>query len=984
MIFLLFFVSICLLALAVYCQLRMFRLRKKSEKILASLVLGAANIIFSTYVLSELRWINSYGYLAVQAVIAVATLLVFFMFRQKVSPSRHTAHFDGAPISQDVFLKKVLLVLLGAISLAALVNLFLAIYVPPNNYDSMTYHLSRVGYWLQHMTLRHYYTQDARQTFSPPDAEILILWVVAFLKSDLLANCFQWLAYCGTGVAVYCTGRVLGFSRRGSLFSALTYLSLPMVVLQSSSTQNDLVVTFFAITFFYFFHSGLKEKNSRNLLLSGIACGLAVGTKGTIFYMAPAIAIVSLIFAVRFKIQPRLYFKWVAFCLCGVILFGAYNYVLNYKDFGNPFAPEEFIHRVEGKETLGKTVGNIVRYGYDAVDFRGLPEILVNPLNHLKQTVGERLLSTPFITKENTLNGFSFHPPRAYEEDVGWFGFLGFFFILPIFLWFFFRVIMTKTLDEKWAYAFIGLFFFVFFCFSQAYTPYKGRYFVLTFAFEAPLVAAIAGGKMTRAKKTLIVLVSLVATYACLEATLVNSKKLVIPLRGHPSVFHADFYQKRYVFGGAPQLESFARFIDGVAVGGSRLGHVVGENTWDYTFFGRRFSRTVIPIKPGEFMEHQEFDPWHVFVKGGENDVIRKHDLDFLIVSVGESRAEHSFDPVFLNNYPSYIKSYKYFRVMPGQGGWNEVVGNYLAHSADIALDYERLLNLFSLSANLSIPQRILLDYASQNDIKRVSFVRGVNMPPGKGLLLRGSDDEKTWSVLVRADKPEDDIDLQGKVEGNARFLNLVDEKGKTFAVIPVGVNGSFSYKVSLKKMPHIGTHWRLFQLRVPEIEESSIPVVRVDYSRLRQRFRINLLADGNSDGISSKGLYGLEGRGANQWRWTDGKASVKFFLLQRELPLMLKLTCYRPADPGNLRINFSGHRIVLPHFAHEGLNTFYLRIDPNWLESDGVQSVTVENTPFVPDADGKSTDTRRLGLRIEEMSIYYGAGLSSHISGNR
>ena len=41
----------------------------------------------------------------------------------------------------------------------------------PNNWDSMTYHLTRVEHWMQRQTVIHYATNNVRQVSQPPLAE---------------------------------------------------------------------------------------------------------------------------------------------------------------------------------------------------------------------------------------------------------------------------------------------------------------------------------------------------------------------------------------------------------------------------------------------------------------------------------------------------------------------------------------------------------------------------------------------------------------------------------------------------------------------------------------------------------------------------------------------------------------------------------------------------------------------------------------------
>src|SRR3712207_6878589 len=105
--------------------------------------------------------------------------------------------------------------------------------------------MPRVGYYLQFRSLDHYPTMIPRQVFYPANAEILILWPVAFLRSDRLANTVQLAAWALTAAAVYGLGRQVGLRPGAALFGAGAFALLPQPVLQSTSAHNDLVVASF-------------------------------------------------------------------------------------------------------------------------------------------------------------------------------------------------------------------------------------------------------------------------------------------------------------------------------------------------------------------------------------------------------------------------------------------------------------------------------------------------------------------------------------------------------------------------------------------------------------------------------------------------------------------------------------------------------------------------------------------------------------------
>ncbi|WP_298355788.1 hypothetical protein [Runella sp.] len=132
---------------------------------------------------------------------------------------------------------------------------FLAIYAPPNNVDSINYHLTRVVCWLQNHNVKHYPTFHVQQLYHNVMSEYLLLHVLALSGTDYFLNLVQWSAMIGTVFGIGLISKELGFSLQNQVIVGVLQLSLPIGILEASTTQNDYVATFFFISFLYF---GLK------------------------------------------------------------------------------------------------------------------------------------------------------------------------------------------------------------------------------------------------------------------------------------------------------------------------------------------------------------------------------------------------------------------------------------------------------------------------------------------------------------------------------------------------------------------------------------------------------------------------------------------------------------------------------------------------------------------------------------------------------
>ena len=142
--------------------------------------------------------------------------------------------------------------LAAATATLLLVLLAVGLVAAPNNFDSMTYHLPRVMHWLQNGSVAHYPTTATRQNMLPPLAEFMLAHVVALTGSDRFVHVVQWAALVGCVTAGSLTARQFGCGAWGQALAGLFAATLPMAVLQATSTKNDLVAAFFLLSALYY------------------------------------------------------------------------------------------------------------------------------------------------------------------------------------------------------------------------------------------------------------------------------------------------------------------------------------------------------------------------------------------------------------------------------------------------------------------------------------------------------------------------------------------------------------------------------------------------------------------------------------------------------------------------------------------------------------------------------------------------------------
>jgi 4-amino-4-deoxy-L-arabinose transferase-like glycosyltransferase len=812
----LFIVSITLVSFTVYSQQKILKLPDRIDRVLVWFVLFPANIVLITTILSELYWISLNGYLVLQTVFALVWLGIYYKFRPPTGePSKPSAGNNGLD-EPNIILRRTLQVFLGVIVLAALFRFFIGIYTPVTLHDSWTCHLARVGYWLQHGTMHHYNTQTAIQNYQAPNVQILMLWTVAFLKSDILANLVQWFAYCGLGFALYQATMNLGHGKTDSLLSSLVFLSLPMVVLQSISTFYDLGVTFFAITFLYFFHSGIKNKQNNRMLLSGISFGLAVGAKGTIYYMLPAIFLVCIGLIIIYKPGLRFFKRIVVYFFLGLLCFGVYNYIQNYKSYGNIFASQEDIkavHRHAGIN-LEKTFLNFIKHGYESIEFTGLPDFMIKYLNKQKKIFFDKYLGQKYISKYG--RKFTFRAFDGYNnsERVGWFGILGTLIIIPTLLYFFFSIFYIRSREnlERWFYAFIPATFYLIFCMLQVYTHNKSRYFVLPFAFLIPLTAFVFKRKRQSLKIILFIIVTLIAIKTTVLNSIYSKHK---PLIGKKTIFNNSYYQNNAMLHPRHDVP-LLRFVNEFTKPNSRIGHILNANEKEYFFFGKNFDRTVIPVEKSE-------------LKNGEISIIDKYNLDFLVLDVplGEGSTNSSyFDPCY--SAALFARRPAYLRVIPPGKNWYKTINNYFSSTAEPTVkEIQNYIQVFSCANNLNIPLKIFLHKAEGiKGLKPVIIGKQVIELPLRKTVIKWNYGARSSNIIAFT-RPGSVIAVNGKVNGKQGVVTVVDEIGNSVMDIPVQQNGRFEKQFPVELLREKNSKYKLFQIKT-EWPKSDVKILTV------------------------------------------------------------------------------------------------------------------------------------------------------------
>lgn len=291
------------------------RLGSLVSTVLAVYLALVVNLAVVTRALSPFGAVTRPGVGGAEAALLAAAILVWWRGGRPV-PSTAPA----LAVARSVMRDPVTGVFLGVVGCLLAYELALVLSVPPNNWDSLTYHLARTAAWFQHGGI--YWIPNAPSAnFNefPSLAEQQILFMFVATGKGALFALPQYLAELASLVAVFGAARRLGFAPRASASAACLLATLSFVALESTTAQNDLFAASFPVVAACLILGGSRVE----LALAGVAVALGIGAKPTTVLVLPVLVWLVLLRGRR-AIVPAL-----AGGLAGLLAVGMWTYVFN-------------------------------------------------------------------------------------------------------------------------------------------------------------------------------------------------------------------------------------------------------------------------------------------------------------------------------------------------------------------------------------------------------------------------------------------------------------------------------------------------------------------------------------------------------------------------------------------------------------------------------------------------------------------------------
>ena len=525
--------------LPILCFAALLRRDNFRASFLTSAITGSLFVVFSTEILSWFKLIAFAPVLVCWSVYLCS--LLAWRFNSKAAAQKATC--ERTNLSQNL--------VLALLACVVVLTGITAIVAAPNNFDSLTYHLPRVMHWIQNRSVAHYPTNIDRQLVLAPFSEYVIMHFQILSGCDRFANCVQWFAMVGAALGGSLIARALKGSLNCQIVSAAIAVSVPMGLLQSTSTQNDYVVTFWLVCLVYFIIQAKGQSGAKHALLVGICLALAIFTKGTAYLVAAPFMLMYLWQMVGTGMKTVATSMLIV--AVAILLVNGGHYARNFSVYGNPLSPgtgnDIICKRVDVTAVISCATKNVATQL--TTGFKGANAVLREVTGAVHRGIGVEVNDPQLTADDNftilpaeVLNHEDYAPNPLHMALLLFSGVL--------------LAVRRKSLSrETLLFALATMLSFVVLSMSLKWTPYLSRYFLPVFVLSAPVVGLLCDGIKLRSFVNLCAVALIASSFFILAH---NARR---PLVGPQSVFVTDRIDQYFMVN--PQAKYYFNSLAGMA-----------------------------------------------------------------------------------------------------------------------------------------------------------------------------------------------------------------------------------------------------------------------------------------------------------------------------------------------------------------------------------------------------------------------------------
>lgn len=403
-------------------------------------------------------------------------LLVFLCYKKRDKISRIIPH----KIYQNLKWYYVISIFI------TLLSLYFAIKTVPYNFDSMTYHLSRVAHWANNKSVAHYSTNIVRQVASPVLAEFVILQIYIINRgNDALVNILQCMSFITNTFIIWGIAKKLKCKPGYCFLASFLYMTTPIAFAESVTTQVDNFAALWMLIFVYFIIDFLDIKEKIEISKVSITNVIVLGSCIAFGYLCkPSVSIAMVIFAIWLLLICILrkdkiinLIKLVAYSLPGMIIplgIEISRNIYTFKKLASPITGgRQLIGTLNPAYVLVNCIKNITYNLPNIYDDNSQSNILffVHKIaNALKVAIND-----PSISEDGV--EFQVWPARTYGIDIA---------VNPVILiltiiciiWIILSLKRTKLSELPTQFSVVSIFCFILFCAVLRWEPFVSRYMI--------------------------------------------------------------------------------------------------------------------------------------------------------------------------------------------------------------------------------------------------------------------------------------------------------------------------------------------------------------------------------------------------------------------------------------------------------------------------------------------------------------------------
>jgi len=334
----------------------------------------------------------------------------------------------------------------------------------------------------------------------------------------------------GSIIGASLIAKLSGADKRGQIFTSVVVATIPMGILQASSTQTDYVVSFWLVCLVTFIVAMRQKANWFYLIAAGASFGLAILTKGVAYIYGFPFLLWWCISQIN-RSRPA-FLRYVLVFITIVISINATHYFRNYALSKNPLGVTEGI--VTNKISINSLYSNTIRnIGLHI----GTP---FPNLNHFLEQEIYKMIGSDINNPNATWKGeeFHVHPTSFYEDDAG-----NLFHFLLLISSFIMLCLLYWKIKEPTLFLYSTAFIIVFLLFSLLlkWQPWNSRLHLPLFVLGAPIIGTVFC--ITMKPKTTYT-IAIILILASLPWLFYNSTR---PIAGKNNIFNTRRIEQYFV-----------------------------------------------------------------------------------------------------------------------------------------------------------------------------------------------------------------------------------------------------------------------------------------------------------------------------------------------------------------------------------------------------------------------------------------------------